>query len=263
MHARARKRFGQHFLHDPAVIARIVAAFNPQPDQTIVEIGPGRGALTLPLLERAGHLHAIELDRDLAAYLPAYTAGHGRLTVHQADALTFDFTTLAPGHPLRVIGNLPYNISTPLLFHLIEQGSALADMVFMLQKEVAERIAAPAGTRDYGRLSVMIQWRFDVEHLFDVGPGAFQPPPKVHSSVIRLRPRTTTFDVADPAHFRRVVQSAFAQRRKTLRNSLRSLLDETDFRRAGIDAGRRAETLTLQEFAALSMPSADPAEPAM
>ncbi len=253
MQARARKRFGQHFLHERAIVERIIAAFDPRPGETIVEIGPGRGALTLPLLERAALLHAIEIDRDLAARLPALVAGRGELVLHQADALRFDFAALARGGRLRVIGNLPYNISTPLLFHLLEQADATSDMVFMLQKEVADRIAAEPGTEDYGRLSVMLQWRFKVEHLFDVAPGAFQPPPKVQSSVVRLRPRPPAEMISvNRERFARVVQAAFGQRRKTLRNSLRGVVDEDGFARAGIDSARRAETLTIEEFAALT-----------
>lgn len=250
---RARKRFGQHFLHDPAVVARIVAALNPQPGETIVEIGPGRGALTLPLLDRAHRLHAIELDRDLAARLPALAAGRGELAIHQANVLDFDFSSLAHAGRLRLVGNLPYNISTPLLFRVIDQSDAITDAVFMLQKEVAERIVAEPGGKDYGRLSVMIQWRMRVEHLFDVGPGAFQPPPKVQSSVIRMTPRPAAEILpVDRERLSRVVQTAFAQRRKTLRNSLRAVVDDNAFARAGIDPSRRAETLSLEEFATLA-----------
>jgi len=248
----ARKRFGQHFLHDRAVIDKILSAFNPQPDQLIVEIGPGLGALTLPLLDRIGTLHAIELDRDLAARLPATTAGHGELLLHQADALAFDFRALARDKTLRVIGNLPYNISTPLLFHLIDQVDAIADMTFMLQKEVADRLAAEPRTKSYGRLSVMVQWRCDVEQLFDVPPDAFRPPPKVHSTVLRLHPREAPLTVGDPRRFDDIVRAAFGQRRKTLRNSLRQLLDETAFNQAAVDPQCRAEELSLQDFARLS-----------
>ena len=247
----ARKRFGQHFLHDPHVIERILAAFAPRAGETIVEIGPGRGALTRPLLRHVAKLHVIELDRDLAARLPELAQGAGELVVHQADALTFDFRSLADGGRLRIVGNLPYNISTPLLFHLIEQADVVADMVFMLQKEVAERIAAPPGSKAYGRLSVMVQWRCEVQYLFSVGPGAFRPPPQVESSVVRLRPRARQRP-ARPDAFSRVVQAAFSQRRKTLRNSLRPVLDEAAIARAGIDATRRAEELTVEEFARLS-----------
>lgn len=249
----ARKRFGQHFLHDPGVIERIVAAFDPRPGETVVEIGPGLGALTLPLLDRTHVLHAIELDRDLAARLPGLVTGHGQLVLHQADALRFDFMALAQRQRLRVIGNLPYNISTPLLFHVLDHAPAISDMLFMVQKEVADRMAAAPGTKDYGRLSVMLQWRLQVEHLFDVGPGAFRPPPKVWSSVVHLRPRPTAGIVdVEPKQFGRVVQAAFAQRRKTLRNSLRGIVDAQGFARAGVNPARRPETLTLEEFAALT-----------
>lgn len=248
-----RKRFGQHFLHDSAIVERILDTFDPRSGQTIIEIGPGRGALTIPLLERVGAVSAIELDRDLAAGLPARAAGHGELTLYQADALAFDFTALARGNRVRLIGNLPYNISTPLLFHLIAQADVIDDMLFMLQKEVAERLAAEPGTKAYGRLSVMVQWRCETECLFDVTPDAFTPPPKVNSSVVRLRPRRgAAIAAADPQRFAHVVQAAFSQRRKTLRNSLRPLLDAAAITAAGIDPGRRAEELTVAEFARLS-----------
>jgi 16S rRNA (adenine1518-N6/adenine1519-N6)-dimethyltransferase len=248
-----RKRFGQHFLHDRAVIERLVAAIDPRPDETLVEIGPGRGALTLPLLDRSGTLHAIEIDRDLAARLPALSASHGRLALHVADAVEFDFATLARAQKLRIVGNLPYNVSTPLLFHLIEHIDSIADITVMLQKEVADRMAARAGTDDYGRLSVMMQWRFEVEPLFEVGPGAFVPAPKVRSRVVRLRPhRSSPATVSDPEFFERMVKAAFNQRRKTLRNSLRGVVDALAFAKSGIDAGRRAETLTLEEYARLA-----------
>lgn len=248
-----RKRFGQHFLHDRAIIERIVNAFDPKPGQTIVEIGPGRGALTIALLDRVGCVHAVELDRELAARLPSLAAGHGRLILHQADALSFDFGTLAAAKRVRLIGNLPYNISTPLLFHLIAQADAIDEMLFMLQKEVADRLAAAPGTKAYGRLSVMIQWRYHVEHLFDVAPDAFTPPPKVHSSVLQMRPRRELpVDVGDPQRFANIVQTAFSQRRKTLRNSLQSLLDAATIAATGVDPGSRAEELSLEAFARLS-----------
>jgi 16S rRNA (adenine1518-N6/adenine1519-N6)-dimethyltransferase len=251
--AAPRKRFGQHFLHDRGVVERILNAFHPLPEQHIVEIGPGRGALTLPLLERARVLHAVEFDRDIVAQLPALVAGRGELVLHQADALRFNFAALAANRPLRVIGNLPYNISTPLMFHLLDQAGAISDMLFMVQKEVADRLAATPGGKDYGRLSVMLQWRCAVETLFDVGPGAFNPPPKVHSSIVRLRPLDAAQRLpADATAFGRVVQAAFAQRRKMLRNGLHGLVDEAGFQQAGIDATRRAETLTLEEFVRLA-----------
>lgn len=249
----ARKRFGQHFLHDRGVVERMMAAFNPRPEQMIVEIGPGRGALTLPLLDRAQVLHAVEFDRDIVAQLPAIALPHGQLVLHQADALRFDFSALATRQPLRVIGNLPYNISTPLLFHLLEHSHAIRDMMFMVQKEVADRLAAKPNSKDYGRLSVMIQWQCHVEQLFDVGPGAFSPPPQVESSIVRLVPRQPSEKInIDARLFGKVVQAAFAQRRKTLRNSLKGTVSDEMFTRAGIDSMRRAETLTIEEFARLS-----------
>lgn len=251
---RPRKRFGQHFLHDGAMIARIVAALAPRTGQTLVEIGPGRGALTRLLLSTAGRLHAVELDRDLAAVLPQACAGLGTLSLHQADALDFDFCKLAPsGGRLRLVGNLPYNISTPLLFRLLDQSRCIEDMLFMLQREVVDRMRADPGGKDYGRLSVMIQWRCRVEKLFDVAPGAFTPPPKVASSVVRLIPHPAPIPaVRDPDRFAQVVKAAFAQRRKTLRNTLKGLVSPDTMLGVGIDPGRRAETLSLVEFAALS-----------
>jgi 16S rRNA (adenine1518-N6/adenine1519-N6)-dimethyltransferase len=253
MEHRARKRFGQHFLHDRNVVRRIVEALRPQPGDIVVEIGPGLGALTNPLLEAIPQLHVVELDRDLAARLrAAYPAE--RLVVHEVDALKFDFCQLASSAKrLRVVGNLPYNISTPLLFHLLGQQSCIQDMLFMLQKEVVDRMAAAPDSADYGRLSVMIQWRLKVEKLFDIGPGAFNPPPRVDSSVVRLTPHSApVVDIKDPAGFARVVQAAFAQRRKTLRNNLKGVLTGEEIAALGIDPGRRAETLTLEEFARLA-----------
>ncbi len=259
MSHRARKRFGQNFLHDPAVIERIVAAIDPRPSQAVVEIGPGQGALTLPLLHRLGRLSVIELDRDLAGPLRERCAGAGELELHGADALRFDFSALAPGpHALRVVGNLPYNISTPLLFHLLAQAELIADMHFMLQREVVERLAAAPGGKDYGRLSVMIQYRCAVEPLFGVGPGAFHPRPRVDSTVVRLIPHAAPpVTVADEALLARLVAQAFSRRRKTLRNALEGLVEAEALAALGIDPRRRPETLTLAEFAAL----ADAADP--
>lgn len=263
----ARKRFGQHFLHDRGIVQRIIDAFDPQPGETLVEIGPGPGALTRPLLERCTPLHVVELDRDMVARLRA-DFPPDQLIVHEADALKFDFCALAPhtdvpvsreagrrerppaSGTLRIIGNLPYNISTPLLFHLLEQRHCIGDMLFMLQKEVVDRMAAAPSCKDYGRLSVMLQWRLRVEKLFDVRPGAFTPPPKVESSVVRLVPHAVApIQVRDAAAFARVVQMAFAQRRKTLRNNLKGLMTAETLAALGIDPQRRAETLTLDEFA--------------
>ncbi len=249
-----RKRFGQHFLHDRGVIMRIVQAIDPRPGQRIVEIGPGLGALTVPVLERCRRLDVVELDRDVIPHLTAACAGHGELVIHQADALQFRFADLAPpGERLRVIGNLPYNISTPLLFHLFAQGPVVQDMTFMLQLEVCERLAAAPNTEHYGRLSVMAQYHARVEYLFHVGRGAFNPPPKVESGIVRLTPyREPPVDVGDPDIFSRMVAQAFNMRRKTLRNGLKGFIDEAGFAAAGIDPVRRPETLSLEEFAALS-----------
>jgi 16S rRNA (adenine1518-N6/adenine1519-N6)-dimethyltransferase len=248
-----RKRFGQHFLRDRSVIERIVQTFAPQPDDTVVEIGPGEGVLTERLVGRVKHLHAVEIDRDLAAHL-RHRFPAERFTLHQADALKFDFAALCPpGRKLRLIGNLPYNISTPILFHLLDQLECVGDMLFMLQKEVVDRMAAAPDTEDYGRLSVMVQWRVQVDKLFDVAPGAFHPPPRVESSIVRLTPHATPpITVRDPERFAAIVKAGFATRRKTLRNSLKGLVSAETLLAAGIDPGRRAETLSLQEFAILA-----------
>lgn len=260
---RPRKRFGQHFLRDPGVLERIVAAIRPVPGDHLVEIGPGLGALTRPLLAAAGELDAVELDRDLLEPLRVHCADIGRLRLHHADALKFDFAALrGTGPRLRVAGNLPYNISTPLLFHLLNQASHLRDLHFMLQQDVVERMAAGPGEEAYGRLSVMLQYRCQVEPLFTVGPEAFRPPPKVRSAVVRLVPRETLpVAVRDERLFAEVVRRAFAQRRKTLLNALRGWLDIAQIEAAGVDPGARPETLDLAAFAALSAvaPCADSA----
>ncbi len=250
----ARKRFGQHFLHDRAVVARIVEAIAPVAGDRLVEIGPGHGALTVPLLGRTGRLEAIEIDRDVIPDLRRRCADLGDLVVHEADVLQVDFRALrGAGAALRVCGNLPYNISTPLLFHLLAAGDAVRDMHFMLQKEVVDRMAAAPGGKTYGRLTVMLAARCSVEKLFKVGAGAFQPPPRVESAVVRLVPfDVPPFDLPDPARFARVVAAAFSMRRKTLRNGLRGVVDEAGFAAAGVDPGRRAETLSPDEFAALA-----------
>jgi 16S rRNA (adenine1518-N6/adenine1519-N6)-dimethyltransferase len=250
---RPRKRFGQNFLHDPVIIGKIVQAINPQPGERLVEIGPGQGAITLPLLQAAGRLDVIELDRDLVGPLAGKCRASGELTIHCADALTFDFTALSDGKLLRVVGNLPYNISTPLLFHLLDQHRCIHDMHFMLQKEVVERMAAQPGSGAWGRLGVMLQYRCRVTPLFNIGSGAFNPPPKVESAFVRLDPYDTPpVSVDDETVFSDVVRQAFAQRRKTLRNTLRALLDADEISAVGIDPGVRAETLGLAEFAALA-----------
>ena len=252
---RPRRRFGQNFLHDPGVVARIVAAVDPRPGQRILEIGPGQGVLTWPLLAAAGALDVVELDRDLAAGLAASEpARDGRLRVHPVDALAFDPAALGAGAGgLRVVGNLPYNISTPILFHLLARPELIADLHLMLQREVVARMAAAPGGGDYGRLSVMVQLRCRVERLFGVGPGAFRPAPRVESEVVRLVPwAEPPVAVSDPGALERVVQAAFGQRRKTLRNALRPLLDAEAIAGAGVDPGARAETLDLAAFAALA-----------
>jgi len=258
MNHRARKRFGQHFLRDARVVDRIVQTFAPRPTDVVCEIGPGEGVLTRALLGKVGRLHAVELDRDLVAHLQ-HTLPAGGITVHSADALDFDFTRLvAAGERLRLIGNLPYNISTPLLFHLLAQVEVVQDMLFMLQKEVVDRLVAHPNNKDYGRLSVMIQWHVAVTRCFDVPPGAFSPPPKVDSSVVRLIPHSEPpIAVHDAGHFGQIVRMAFAQRRKTLRNNLRGTIEAEQMRAAGIDPQRRAETLTLEEFARLANLGAD------
>ena len=264
-----RKRFGQHFLHERGIIQRIVTAFNPKPTDHVVEIGPGEGVLTRELAGKVAKLDVIEIDRDLIAHLRESLPE--TVTIHNADALKFDFCSLAPhmdvpvsretgsrerppSHgKLRVIGNLPYNISTPLLFHLLDQSHCIGDMLFMLQKEVVDRMVAAPGGKDYGRLSVMLQWGADIEKQFNVGAGAFRPPPKVDSSIVRLTPHAVPpVEVHDPQRFAQIVKAAFSQRRKVLRNTLKGLVTPETMERLGIDPGRRAETLTLAEFAALA-----------
>ncbi len=249
-----RKRFGQNFLHDQGVIQRIVSAIAPHADQTIIEIGPGRGAITRKLLQTAGRLQVVELDRDLIPILAESCSGLGELQIHSADALKFDFCRLAPpGGRLRVVGNLPYNISTPLLFHLLQQSHCIEDMHFMLQKEVVERMAAAPGSKAYGRLSVMLQVFCQVEPLFDIGPGAFRPPPKVDSSFVRLTPhQDPPFTIQDIAWFREIVTRAFSHRRKTLRNGLREVMNAEQITAAGIDPGIRAERLAIEDFVQLA-----------
>ncbi|MBS0365002.1 MAG: 16S rRNA (adenine(1518)-N(6)/adenine(1519)-N(6))-dimethyltransferase RsmA [Proteobacteria bacterium] len=249
-----RKRFGQHFLHDPQVCARIVAALAPQPGDHLVEIGPGRGALTHLLLGRPDcTVDAIEIDRDLAAHLRAAFAAYPAAHLHGADALRFDFAALARerGGPLRLIGNLPYNISTPLLFHLLSQRGALTDLHVMLQREVVDRLAAAPGSADYGRLTVMLAPWFTVERLFDVGPGAFQPPPKVWSAVARLAPRRQPLFTPAP-RFAELVARAFSQRRKTLRRALAGLADATALHDSGIDPTARPGTVSPQQYNTLA-----------
>jgi 16S rRNA (adenine1518-N6/adenine1519-N6)-dimethyltransferase len=251
---RAKKRFGQHFLHDPGTIERILRAIGPRPGDRLVEIGPGRGAITVPLLEAVGELDVIEIDRDVVPELERRCSGRGELRVHLADALEFDFRALrGTGPRLRLVGNLPYNVSTPLLFHFLGQLDAVADMHFMLQKEVVTRMAAPPGGKEYGRLTVMLAPWVRVERLFDIGTGAFSPQPGVVSTFFALHPHDRPpFEVGDERAYARVVAAAFAQRRKTLRNSLAGLLTGPQIAAAGIDAGARPETLSPVQFAALA-----------
>jgi 16S rRNA (adenine1518-N6/adenine1519-N6)-dimethyltransferase len=245
----ARKRFGQHFLVDGSVIDRIVDAIDPRPGEALVEIGPGRGALTAPLLERAGTLTAIELDRDLAARLRKSS----RLEVIESDVLAVDFGALAEaatGRKLRIVGNLPYNISTPILFHLLAASDRVADQHFMLQKEVVDRMAAAPGNKDYGRLTVMLQWRYAIEPLFDVSPEAFEPPPRVDSSVLRMTPLPGPAAI-DQALLRALVTVAFSQRRKLLRHTLGRWLEQRTEAPA-FDVQRRAEEVPVAEYVALA-----------
>jgi 16S rRNA (adenine1518-N6/adenine1519-N6)-dimethyltransferase len=254
---RARKRFGQHFLHEPGVVARIVRAIAPRPGDVLVEIGPGLGALTVPLLEAAaGALTVIELDRDLVPPLREACGHAPGLRVIEADALRVDYTALAaelaPGGRLRLAGNLPYNISTPLLFHLLEHSGAIADMHFMLQKEVVRRICAEPDTDDYGRLTVTLAARAEAAELFTVGPGAFKPPPRVDSAVVRITPRPAPFPIRDLARYDQLALLAFNQRRKTLHNALKGAVDDAGFAAAGIDPRARGETLSPADFARLA-----------
>ncbi|HTD28575.1 MAG TPA: 16S rRNA (adenine(1518)-N(6)/adenine(1519)-N(6))-dimethyltransferase RsmA [Xanthomonadaceae bacterium] len=249
----AKKQLGQHFLQDASIIELIIRAVDPKPGQRLIEIGPGQGALTLPLLRRHGALTVIELDRDLLAPLRGAGEGIGSLEVIHADVLTVDFSVLANGGMLRLVGNLPYNISSPILFHALKHAAVVRDMHFMLQKEVVERMAATPGGKVYGRLSVMLQACCEVIPLFEVPPAAFRPPPQVDSAVVRLVPRApASIGIKDTANFERVVRDAFGQRRKTLRNALSRLCEAADLEAAGIRPSARAEELSVDEFIALS-----------
>ena len=248
---KARKRFGQNFLVDEQIIDGIVAAIRPEPGDNMVEIGPGLGALTRPLLKRLNRLHVVEIDRDIVARLANdYPQDNpaSRLIIHAGDALEFDFAALPA--PLRIVGNLPYNISSPLLFHFAAYAGRIRDMHFMLQNEVVERMVAGHSTPEYGRLSVMLQYRFSMEKLFDVPPESFRPAPKVNSAIVRMIPLPVReIPVRDEKLFAAIVGAAFGQRRKTLRNTLRAYLSEDDFAKLGIDARLRAENLGVAEFA--------------
>ena len=242
----ARKRFGQNFLVDQGIIAAIVSAIDPQRGDTVVEIGPGLGAITEPLLARLDHLHVVEIDRDLIARLKKQHSPQ-RMTIHEGDALAFDFATI--GRDLRLVGNLPYNISTPLLFHLGEYVGSVRDMHFMLQKEVVERMVALPGDSDFGRISVMLQYRFHLEWLIDVPPESFEPPPKVQSAVVRLIPRDVSeLNAKSQEKLSQVVQTAFSQRRKMLRNTLKGTLSDAGFAELGIDPTRRPEDIAVADY---------------
>ncbi|MDH3448046.1 MAG: 16S rRNA (adenine(1518)-N(6)/adenine(1519)-N(6))-dimethyltransferase RsmA [Gammaproteobacteria bacterium] len=250
---RARKRFGQHFLHDQRVIESILRAVDPQPGDRLLEIGPGQGALTYPLLQRCRELVAIELDRDLIPGLKSKAGRYGKLEIINADILEYRLPELGTGEAWRLVGNLPYNISTPLMFHLLESARLIKDMHFMVQKEVALRIVARPGETDYGRLSVMLQYHCECQYLLDVAPDSFKPPPRVESTVIRLRPLPEPeYDVGNYEVFSTLVQTAFGQRRKTIANSLKPLMDRALIIACGIDPGLRAQNLRLADFARLS-----------
>ena len=247
--AAPKKSLGQHFLADRHYIDRIVHAVDPKPGQRLVEIGPGQGAITLPLLRRHGELTVIEFDRDLIAPLTDAAAPLGQLTIINRDVLAVDFTALAAGTPIRLVGNLPYNISSPILFHALDHAAAIADMHFMLQKEVVDRMAAGPGSKVYGRLSVMLQAWCEVTSLFVVPPGAFRPPPKVDSAVARLVPRAPAeVGIKDRKRFADVVRAAFGQRRKTLRNALSGVCDARHFEATGVRPDARAEQLEVADF---------------
>lgn len=250
MNHQAKKRFGQNFLVDEQIIADIIMAIRPEPEDNMVEIGPGLGALTRPLLKKLNLLHVVEIDRDIIERLENDYPKH-KLIIHAGDALEFNLATLPA--PLRVVGNLPYNISSPLLFHFAAYAERITDMHFMLQNEVVERMVAQPSTPEYGRLSVMLQYRFTMEKLLDVPPESFRPAPKVESAIVRMNPLPVAgIAVNNEKLFEAIVRTAFGQRRKTLRNTLRSCLCEADFAQLGIDAQLRAENLSVAEFALIA-----------
>jgi len=253
MRHRARKRFGQNFLTDPGIVGRIIDTISPGPGQQIVEIGPGLAALTRHLADSGARLHLVEIDRDLAARLRDEFAERDNVTVHQGDALSMDFGKITGGKRFRLVGNLPYNISTPLLFHVLAWSESIVDMHFMLQKEVVNRMAAEPGGKTWGRLSIMCQCHCSVAPLFDVPPEAFDPAPRVQSAIVRLLPHASPpVDIPDVKAFEQLVSRAFSQRRKTLRNSLRGMVDAARMEAVGIDPGARPETLDLAAFAQLA-----------
>ncbi len=246
----AKKRFGQNFLTDQGVISSLVEAISPKKDDLMVEIGPGLGALTQPLMQQLAMLHVVEVDRDIISWMEK-TYVHNKITIHNSDALKFDFSSL--GSAIRVVGNLPYNISTPILFHLLDNVASIIDMHFMLQKEVVERMVASPSTAAYGRLSVMLQYRLQMEYLFTVPPEAFDPAPKVESAFVRCVPHATLPHPAnDETLLAQVVTAAFGQRRKTLRNTLKGLLDDDGFKALDLDSQLRAENLSVADFVRIS-----------
>lgn len=251
---KARKRFGQNFLHDHNIIDNILSYIQLSESQHWVEIGPGMGALTEHLLREKVRLDVVELDRDLVSHLQNKFDRFDNLTIHSADALKFDFSALASSNKkLRIIGNLPYNISTPLMFHLLNNADSIEDMHFMLQKEVVDRICAEPGSKKYGRLSVMMQYYCDTEFLFDIPPESFEPAPKVMSAIVKLTPhQNPPVAINDIKYLQKVVTQAFSQRRKTIRNSLKKLISEEQINALDIDPTLRAESLTLEDFAQLS-----------
>lgn len=249
----AKKALGQNFLHDQHIIQHIVSSFNPKPEDTVVEIGPGRGALTDLILQSACQLHLIEFDYSLAEYWENKTAEYPQLTVHQNNVLKINFTELAAGQKIRVIGNLPYNISSQILISLMESAEVVTDIIAMLQLEMVERICAGPNNKTYGRLSVMLQQRFDCEKLFKVPSGAFTPAPKVDSAIIHLVPHSRAeFRVNDSQHFAKIVKAAFAQRRKTIRNNFKGLISAEQLIELGFDPVKRAENLSVEDFVKLA-----------
>lgn len=246
----AKKRFGQNFLTDKAIINSLIEAISPQPDDLMVEIGPGLGALTQPLLTKLSHLHVVEIDRDIIQWMQNFYPTD-KISIHNSDVLKFDFTQI--GQRIRIVGNLPYNISSPILFHLLANTKQIIDMHFMLQKEVVERMVALPSTPEYGRLSVMLQYRLKMEYLITVPPEAFEPAPKVESAFVRCIPhQALPYPAKDEALFAKVVLAAFGQRRKTLRNTLKALLDDEGFSKLNIDSQLRAENLSVSQFVAIA-----------
>lgn len=251
----AKKKFGQNFLIDQAIIQSLINAIHPQADDLMVEIGPGLGAMTQPLIKHLDHLHVVEIDRDIIQWMQGFYPPK-KITIHNSDVLKFDFATI--GERIRVVGNLPYNISSPILFKLLENTAQIIDMHFMLQKEVVERMVAEPSSSEYGRLSVMLQYRLQMEYMVTVPPEAFDPAPKVESAFVRCIPYDTLpYPASDEALFAKVVTAAFGQRRKTLRNTLKGLLDDDGFTALNIDSQLRAENLSVAEFVAISNYLAD------